>query len=293
MATYTNLNDEIFANSALEGFTTKLASFARFSRNFSPDGSRRGDTVLVPLIGTLTATTFGGSYAISGGTQTVVTVSLNRHKVVHLGQDDLTYHASSKASLESFGFQQGKALATAIMSDVLTLCTTANFTSVTAVASTAMAEAQLRAVRLALNVADASEDRSMLIDCTPYDALLGVTNFVNAHNFYDSTVSREGKIMRAYGFDFVELNNLFGSVNSVMAFAAAPSAVAIAMRYLAPQEGNKYATAAQLTDPETGLTLGLRKHYDENTGTAYVNLEALYGYSVGISNGGRIVKRTD
>jgi hypothetical protein len=78
-----------------------------------------------------------------------------------------------------------------------------------------------------------------------------------------------------------------------MGFAAHASAIAIAMRYLAPQPGHNYSTAQPVTDPDTGATFGVRSHYDENTGTKYINLEANYGYSVGISNGCRVLKRAD
>lgn len=294
MATYTNLDNEIFANSALEGFTKKLLLLSGFSRNFSADRTAKGGSVLVPLIASLTATTFGGSYAICGGSQSVVTISINRHKHVPIGQNDLDAANSSAANLASFAYQQGAALATAVLEDIFTLCTTANFGSATAVGSTAIAVADLRKARLLLNQANVNDSpRSLILDAVPYDALLSITNFVQAHMFKESTVLSEGRIMRALGFDFHEVNSVFGAVNSVMGFAAHASAIAIAMRYLAPQEGNTYSDARPVSDPATGATFGLRDHFDNNTGTRYLNLECNYGYSVGISNAGRVIKQTD
>lgn len=294
MATYTNLDDEIISQSALEAFVKILAPFRAFSTNFSAAPGTRGANVLVPLVAGLTATTFGGSYAVSGGTKTVATISLSQHKIVHIGQDDITAANSSASSLESFARQQGAALALLVLQDVLSLCTTANFSLATAVASTALDVPQLRAARLALNQNDVPvEPRSMLVDCTPYDALLGVTNFVQAHMFRDNNVLADGKVMRAAGFDFYELNNLFPAVGSVMAFAAHPNAIAVAMRYLQPQDPSAYEAAYAVTDPETGITLGLRKHYDANTGTRYLNMECNYGYARGLSTAARIIKRTD
>jgi hypothetical protein len=294
MATYTNLDDEIISQSALEAFVKILAPFRAFSTNFSAAPGTRGSTVLVPLVAGLTATTFGGSYAVSGGVKTVATISLTGHKVVHLGQDDITAANSSASSLESFARQQGAALALLVLQDVLSLCTTANFSLATAVTSTALDVPQLRAARLALNQNDVPvEPRSMLVDCTPYDALLGVTNFVQAHMFRDNNVLADGKVMRAAGFDFYELNNLFPAVGSVMAFAAHPNAIAVAMRYLQPQDPSAYEAAYAVTDPETGITLGLRKHYDPNTGTRFLNMECNYGYARGLSTAARIIKRTD
>jgi hypothetical protein len=65
------------------------------------------------------------------------------------------------------------------------------------------------------------------------------------------------------------------------------------MRYLAPQDPSAYSQAQAITDPESGLTIGLRDHFDPNTGTRYVNLECLYGYTVGLTNCARIIKRLD
>lgn len=294
MATYTNLDDEIFAQSALESFVKVLTPLRAFSTNFSASPGSKGASVLVPVVSNLTATTFGGSYAVCNGTKTVVTVSLTGHKFIAVGQDDITAANSSASSLESFGRQQGAALATLVMQDILSLITTANFSLATAVSSTALDVPQLRKARLDLNQNDVPMDpRSLILDCAPMDALLGVTNFVQAYMFKDTGVLQEGKVVRALGFDFYETNNLFGAGLSVMGFACHPNAIAIAMRYLQPQSGNTYEAAGPVTDPETGLTLGLRKFYDNTTGTRYIAMEANYGYAKGLTTGGRVLKRLD
>ena len=250
--------------------------------------------MLVPLIASLTATTFGGSYAICGGTKTVVTVTINRHKHVPIGQSDLDAANSSEASLISFATQQGAALAIAVLSDVFTLLTTGNFGIwQAAVSSTAVDVSVLRSARLILNKANVSKSgRSMILDCTPYDALLGVTNFVQAHMMGDALAIKEGKIPRALGFALAELNSGFPG-GSVMGFAAHASAIAIAMRYLQPQQGNTYTDARPVADETTGLVMGLRDHYDNNTGSRYLNLEANYGYSTGLTVSGRIIRQLD
>jgi hypothetical protein len=294
MATYTNLDNEIFAQSALQAFTKTLLPLSAFSTNFSPDPVQKGNNVLVPLIAALTATTFGGSYVSTAGSKTVITVAINRHKVVLIGQSDLDAAGSSEASLESFGWQQGRALAQAVLEDIFTLVTTANFSIVSTVASTALNVPELRKARLALNQANCPpEPRSAIIDCVPYDALLSVTNFVQAHMFNDSQVLSEGRLMRALGFNFYEVNSVFVSGASINGFFCHPQAVAVAMRYLQPQPGNTYLNARPVSDPQTGFTMGLRDFFDNATGYRYIALEANYGYSAGITNAGRIVGRTD
>src|SRR5438876_453566 len=180
MASYTNLDDEIFAQSALQGFVATLLPFSAFSLNFSPEPlTRKGNDVLVPLIGSLTATTFS-AYNICGGSASVITVSINKHKHVPIGQSDLTAASTSHVNLESFGLQAGAALGLLVFQDVVSLVTPGNFFP---------------------------------------------------------------------------------------------------------------ATLVSVVDPGTCITLGFRRHYDNNTGTAYVNLECNYGYSLGISNGARVIKR--
>ena len=116
-----------------------------------------------------------------GGSLSSVTVTINRHKVAQIGQDDLTAANSSIANLQKFAFQQGAGLATLVMQDILTLCTTSNFAQFTAVAAASVDIPQLRRARLLLNQADVpATNRLMLLDCVPMDALFGITNFLTA-----------------------------------------------------------------------------------------------------------------
>lgn len=296
MATYTNLNIPRIADAALQAFVKSMTPIGRFSTSFSADpvnDRQRGNVVLVPLIGTLTATTFS-AYNVCGGTQTVITVTVNKHKHVPVGQKDLDALNNSNSSLDQFGAQMGAALAQLVIEDIFTLLTTANYTSATAVASTALDVPQLRTARLLLNQANAPKTgRVCILDCVPYDALLAVTNFVQAQMFKDQSVLSEGRVMRALGMDFFELNNSFGSVNSVMGLVAAPSAIAIAMRYLEPQQPAQYDNTGAFSDPKTGATFGLRDVFDPLSGTRYMALECNYGYSAGITNAARLIKRTD
>lgn len=293
MATYTNFDDEIFSQSALEGFTATLVPLSAFSTNYEPAGMPKGNTVLVPLIGALTATTFGGTYATTNGSLSAITITINRHKVIGVGQSDLDAAGSSIAQLERFGFQQGQALAIAVLQDIASLWTTANFGLATAVSVVDFGIAQIRAGRLALSNGKAPlANRNMILDVNPFDNLLGISNFLQVNLSGSQETLRDGRVGRALGFDIYESNGLPGTA-SVMGFMGHASSIAIAMRYLEPQSGHKYDIARMIADATTGAVMGMRAHYDENTGNRFINLEANYGYSVGISNGGRVIKRLD
>jgi len=293
MATYTNLSDINFAQQALQGFIATLFPLTNFSTNFEPSPVPPGNTVIVPLIGSLTATTFGGNYAICGGTMTGITVTINRHKHIPIGQSDLTAASSSWAQLDRFAQQQGAGLALAVLQDIFTLVTTANFVQATAVANQSFGIAQILKARLDLNNNKAPlTNRSLVLDVAPFNALLTLTNFIQTLAYGSREALLEGTIPRALGFDIYETNGLPGT-NSVMGFAAAPSAIAIAMRYLQPQSTDYYLDARPVADPNTGATFGYRRHYDPNTGNEFINLECNYGYSTGITQGLEFFARTD
>lgn len=294
---YTNLNLARLGNAALESFVKGLLPISQFSTNYSPEalGRATGNVVLVPLVGTLTAQTFAGTYAVCGGTKSVVTVTMNRHQFVPVGQRDLDALDNSDSALESFFHQQGAALAQGVVEDILSIVTTSNFQLATAVASNAVDVPQLRVARLKLNQQNTpAAPRIGIIDSAGIDALLAVTNFVQAQMFYDNGVLRDGRVMRALGFDLAEVNGSFkNSTWSVNGFFAHPQAIAVAMRYVAPQKPDAYQFAQQFSDPQTGITVGMRDAYDPLTGNRYISLECNYGYSAGITYGGTILKRTD
>lgn len=293
MATYTNLDEEIFLTKALEGYVSTLAPLSAFSLNCSDEIlNRQGDNVLVPLIGALTATTFS-AYNVSGGTASVITVSINRHKHVSVSSTDLLAASTSVVNLESFGYQAGAALGLLTFQDIMALVITSNFSLATSVSIVDFGIAQIRAGRLQLQQAKVPfAGRSMVLDVEPFDNLIGLSQFLIAQNAGDNNALREGQTGRIFGTDVFETNGLPGTT-SVMGFIGHQTAIAVAMRYLRPQEPGAYQAAMPVTDPTTGMTFGFRKHYDPNTGVAYMNLEANFGSSVGISNGLRVFKRAN
>lgn len=173
----------------------------------------------------------------------------------------------------------------------MSLVTTGNFSLATAVSVVDFGVAQIRAGRLMLGQAKVpAMNRSMVLDVEPFDNLLGISNFLQVNLSGSQDALKDGRIGRALGLDIYETNGLPGTL-SVMGFMGHHDAIAVAMRYLKPQRPEEYIEARPITDPGTGFTMGLRRHYDPNTGREYVNLECNYGRAVGISNGLRVLKR--
>jgi hypothetical protein len=79
----------------------------------------------------------------------------------------------------------------------------------------------------------------------------------------------------------------------VNVFVGHASAIAIAMRYLAPQRTDRYDDARPMTDPASGATFGIRDFFDPARGERFIALECNFGYNIGLTNAGRIIKRLD
>ena len=78
-----NLNDALIAQTALEAFTKKLAPLSAVSTSYSSEASRRGESVTVPVIASLTASNFSPAtgYEGTGGTLDSLTVTIDQHKI--------------------------------------------------------------------------------------------------------------------------------------------------------------------------------------------------------------------
>lgn len=283
--TFTNTGDTIIANAALEAFTSALLPITKFAKNFSTEAAQRGDKVKVLFVNAAAAAQdFAGNYAVQDSTADGLDVTINKHKYVGWGLSDSEIAKNPQIEMERFGRQKGFQLAKAVMVDILSLVTAANYGApvFTGLSST-FDKADLVTIKDALDTADwPSMERALAIKSAYYNALLGDAGISNASISGDAGPQKTGVVNPLYGFDSISWSNLIpANAENLVGFAALPDAMLLAMRYLAPQEGAKYFQAGAITDPDTGITLGFRDWYDENSGTRKKILECNYGYLKG------------
>lgn len=94
--------------------------------------------------------------------------------------------------------------------------------------------------------------------------------------------------MKIYDSNIIPTNGI-----SLVGVAAHPDSLAVACRYLPPQDNTPYASARSLVDPDSGITMGYRRHMSPGRGKMYASFEALFGFAVGLSLGLGILTRTD
>jgi len=287
----TGINDDILSNGALMAFVKKMTPLNAFARDFSSEAARKGDKISVfretyPDEAVQTKTTHT-AYTIQDADSDAIEIPLGQPMYVSWSLDDVEVASSSVLNLERYGNGKGNHLATGILQDIWGEITAANFGAAGYTgAATSFDIDDVYDLKDALDDDDAPEEgRSLVLSNAFTTNLLKDNTIMNNPNAGDAPL-REGSLGRLAGFDVYTSNVIPANGENLVGFACVADALAVGMRYLQPQEGNKYNQASPLTDPGgSGITLGLRDWYDEDSGVRKRVLECVHGKETGIAAG--------
>ena len=238
---------------------------------------------------------FTGDYtANADSTITTIPVVLNRHKfkTVHV-----TAREASETAIDLLGTLVDTAaqqLAQDVLLDILSAVTAANFGTpgIPALAATSFDYKKVLGLREACgNAKMPISPRSLVLDAGYYTNLLADDVVAKSFNLNLSAPGvTEALIKRLAGFDLHETVVIPSDhAEKLVGFAAHPSAVAVAMRYLQPVA--EYQQSGAITDPQTGMTFGYLRFTDTRANKVFVTLECLYGFVAAKSDAlKRIVK---
>lgn len=287
------LNDKLIAQAALESFTADLEPLSIFTTSYSNEVVRRGASVEVPLIANLTATTFADSYEADGGTMNKVTINVDTHRIVTVSLSDTEYSKSSVAEITKFATQQGKALAQSVLTSFYNLFVTTAGSAAQFSASltnlSAFTITNARALRKALSDEKVPlTGRALILNTNLYDSLLSQSGLLDASAFGSRDAISEGRVPRILGMNAYESLILPTNSISLAAMAVHPNAAAIAVRALEPQAPSEYLAATVVNDPQSGLTLGYRRHYNPSSGKHFVSFECVFGAARAITGAAKL-----
>lgn len=282
--TITDLKDVRISQNALLPWMETLLPLSAFSTNFSPDAADKLDTVKVPVIGAPSASSdYAGDYTANADSEaSSVAVTLDRHKykTVHLTAKEAA--TTSIPLLEKLVTTAAQQLAIDVMSDIFTSITAANFgtPAIPAISAEDFGYKTIIKIREACAAAKMPQDsRALVLDNSYFSALLA--DDIVAKSFITPLAQQgvvEAKVNRIAGFNVFETGCVPANGENLVGFAAHPSSLAIAMRYLTPIAN--YDEAGAVTDPVTGLTFGYLRYTDTKSNKVYITLEALYGFKV-------------
>jgi hypothetical protein len=293
--TLTNVKDIKVAQAALLPYRAALTPLRAFSTNFSPEPAEKLDTVRIPVVGAASQSSdFSGNYTNNAdSTVSVIPVQLNRHKfkTVHITAREASETALNV--LEILVTSAVKQLAQDVLQDIFSAITQENYGNpgIPPLAASAFDYKKVLGVREACSLAKMPvNDRSLILDGAYFTNLLA--DEVVAKSFYMPLAQPgviDAQIRRIGGFDVHETVILPENGEKLVGFAAHPSGMAVAMRYLVPVA--EYDEAGAVTDPETGLTFGYLRFTETSSNRIFVTVEALYGFKPAIPDGiKRIVK---
>jgi hypothetical protein len=301
MASITGLNDDIISSSALKAFVDSLHPLSAFSVNYNAEAARKGEVISIPLVSSITASTFSSYESADGDvTLTAREVTIDKHYCSSVDFSDVQWSKSSALTpqmLAEIGAEQGRAVAQAFISAAWGLITTANFgAAVASFTSASFGMAEVRKARLELTKAKAPQnDRALFLEPEAYDALLSdSTNLLANLNFGPEGI-REGNIRRVAGMNVFESTLIpatnVGTSITLAGFAVHPSAIAVAIRTLQPQAPSEYLEARTVVDPVSGIGLGYRRHYNTSSGVHWLNFEVVGGFTYGLTQGLKILAK--
>jgi len=290
--TLTNLQDIRISQAFLEAFRAALQPLRAFSTDFSSEFLERGKTVNVPVVGNAlpTSSDFEGSYSKNADrTVNTLAVTCDRHKVRSFHLTDKESAESSFIKLKRLAGSEAKQLAQDVLQDIFSVVTAANYgeAAIPAVAATDFDSTHVLGIRGACARAKMpTTERSLILDDAYYTSLLGDERVSHSYLAQMSQPSlMEARIPRIYGFDIYDTIVLPENGEKLVGFAAHPAGLAVAMRYLAPLRPESYLESGPVSDPETGITFGYRRFYDNDSGKEIVAFECLYGFKPAIQVG--------
>jgi hypothetical protein len=289
--TLTNLQDIRIADKFLKTFVAALTPLRAFSTDFSSEFIERGKTVNVPVVGAAGASyDFAGSYSENMDSNVnSLPVVLDRHKVQSLHLTDKEVSESSWPTMERLAEEKARQLAEDVLTDIWNIVTVANYgaAGIPAVAAAdfdASTVLSLRGACAAKNMPVAS--RALIINDAYYTNLLGDPKVSQSYLAQMSAPSlMEARIPRIYGFDVYETTIMPDNTENLVGFVAHPKGLAVAMRYLQPLRPESYLETGAVTDPETGITIGYRRFYDNDSGKEIAAFECVYGRRTAITDG--------
>lgn len=285
--TLTNLNDTIIVDAAIEAFTAAITPLRAFAINCSPNPAQRGDKVKVLFVGAQDAAipwVQANGYTVQDADAEGLDVALDKRQYVSWGLHDQELAENPHLNIERFGRQKGFNLAKAVLQDIWSLVTFANYGAAGHTGAGANFDSDdVADLEQVCDEADWPEmERGLILTPAYHNGLVKDDAVQGSLGVENSAALADSRVQRVHGFTEYKSNLVPANNEHLTGMAVIPDAILVAMRYIEPQEGHKYFQASPITDPNgSGFTIGFRDWYDENEGRRKKVLECCYGYLKG------------
>jgi hypothetical protein len=286
-------NNVVVAQTFLNAFAKALSPVGAFSTNFSDAAAQPGDTIKVgietyPNVAAATKATHA-AYAEQDIDSTIASLTLGQPVYVSLSLDDVERASSTLLNLENFMAAKANHLARTVYQTILADVTNVNYSSKVTVASGDFDIDDVIDMKDLLDDLDVPQDgRSLVLSYAYINNLLKDNTLSNNFNAGPAPL-RQGVVGNLLGMDVYGTAAIPANSENLTGFACHRSAMAVAMRYLQPGPGNTYSEAMPVSDAESGITLGMRRWYENSTGVDQMVFECVFDSAVAQNALARVV----
>lgn len=281
-------NIDKIAEQSLDYLSSNKIGFSRLSTNIGGGVKERGETVKVRLAGSLVsqAKTAGAKLAKQDANLAPVSVTLDQWQAVKIGENDLERSLRNSTLENDFVASAFEALNEKVMTDILSLATTANGfnTDQTVSAANAITADTMANIRRKLSENKVSASgRLGILSPEIIESLQTDGAIQNAAAFGNATAVQDGQVEKVSGISCFEYTGSIPSnAQNMVGIVAHPQAFAVAMREIAePEAGTWAGQVTSRVDPISGLPFQIRRYYDMETEEQVIEWSIFYGVAVG------------
>lgn len=280
-----NVNLAKLAQESLPAFVETFAPANAFTTDFSTSIAQSGESIGTRYVDRLVGTgTMANGYAAAKEDvkYNPVTVTLDKWKGFTIGFTDLERSKAEFSLKDDFIVPGLEVVGKYFFDDLWALVTAANFTNSTTITSANWDRDDCADLNATLNKAGIIKSGRSIVQNSDYYA-----SMVKTLNSAEIPGMTEGKMEaiapRVAKFDQWESTLADDNGENLGAFACQKSALVIAARTIIADDMQTQAGVQNTTVvvPGLGLPIRMREWYDANNGIQYLNMNVLYGMSVG------------
>lgn len=280
------VNLAAIAQQSLDVLVDVLPPLRAFTTDFSADVAQSGGSVLTRVATAVTSGDLTSGYAgnVQNVTTTAKTITLGGVTGTVIGFTDEEVSKSSINLMDVFIKPAINAVANDMMDDALALVTNANFgaAAFTGAAGDFSADDVADLAQTLSSAKVPRDGRFLMLSPSYYGALAKDDAVQAAMNFGGSEVIRENRVPRVHGLSVIEYTDIPGNSENLVGFCGAPQGIIIAAR-LPAIPAQFPGEVMNVTDPDSGFSLQLRKWYSADDGRHYLSCGAIWGVAVGVS----------
>jgi phage I-like protein len=301
------LSGTLVVQRTLELLRFEFPSLGMFTTDFTSEQASFNQTIMTRTVGIPPVvdynTSTGWATGIDAPVTTDVPITIDKHQGVPIAFNEQIMASTVRRLFDEQAPAQAYALAKAMVDDLYSNITDANFTNNTVIATASFTRAIVNAVSTALTLRGVPlmlGNRTMLLYPTVFQKLMDDTVLMQLAAFQkptlitDPTSGGVSLVLPVSNFQVVNAPNLPTNDGNVTGFAGSKSALCIASRlpndYTKFAPGVSYGNVQTVTDPDLGLSVMLTQYVDHTLATGNQRLTLMYGTNAGQGAAGQLIK---